>query len=110
MCVGCRRREVQAALLRVVAVAPPSGTAFWRVEPDPRRRAQGRGAYVHPDLGCVRSADRRRAFQRALRLGSPPDIGPLRSWLEQQAGVTRPTGVDGIPGRTMRSGRHTGGA
>jgi len=59
-CVGCRRRADQAALLRVVA----DGSA---VRVDPRRRAAGRGAYVHPDPACLAAAVKRRAFGRALR-------------------------------------------
>ena len=59
-CVGCRRREPQALLLRVVA----DGTT---VAVDPRRRAPGRGAYVHPDPACVALAVKKRAFGRTLR-------------------------------------------
>jgi len=59
-CVGCRRRDAQEGLLRVVA----DGTG---VRVDPRRRALGRGAYVHPDPACVALAVRKRAFGRTLR-------------------------------------------
>ena len=64
-CLGCRRRDEQPRLLRVVA----DGTS---VLVDPGRRAPGRGAYVHPDPGCVAKAVKRRAFGRALR--SPVDV------------------------------------
>lgn len=59
-CLGCRRRDDQARLLRVVA----DGTT---VVVDPRRRAPGRGAYVHPDPACVALAVKKRAFGRTLR-------------------------------------------
>jgi predicted RNA-binding protein YlxR (DUF448 family) len=59
-CLGCRRRDEQARLVRVVA----DGTA---VAVDPRRRAPGRGAYVHPDAACVALAVKKRAFGRLLR-------------------------------------------
>lgn len=59
-CVGCRRRDAQDRLLRVVA----DGTG---VRVDLRRRAPGRGAYVHPDPACVALAVRKRAFGRMLR-------------------------------------------
>jgi len=59
-CIGCRRRDEVARLLRVVA----DGTTL-RV--DPRRRAPGRGAYVHPDVACVALAVKKRAFGRTLR-------------------------------------------
>ncbi|WP_232211832.1 YlxR family protein [Saccharomonospora halophila] len=34
---------------------------------DERRRLPGRGAWLHPDRGCLGRAERRRAFPRALR-------------------------------------------
>ena len=59
-CLGCRRRDDQDRLLRLVA----AGTT---VVVDPRRRAPGRGAYVHPDPTCVALAVKKRAFGRTLR-------------------------------------------
>lgn len=59
-CVGCRRRDGVRRLLRVVAVQTS-------VVVDPRRRAPGRGAYVHPDAACVALAVKKRAFGRTLR-------------------------------------------
>ncbi|WP_097194152.1 DUF448 domain-containing protein [Blastococcus aggregatus] len=72
-CVGCRRRAPVTDLLRVVV---SSGILV----PDPRRRLPGRGASVHPTPGCLLAAERRRAFNRALRLpgGSQLEAGPLR--------------------------------
>ena len=60
-CLGCRRRDEQHRLVRVVV----DGAA---VQVDPRRRAPGRGAYVHADVGCVAKAVKKRAFGRALRV------------------------------------------
>ncbi|GAA4874887.1 hypothetical protein GCM10025788_11970 [Serinicoccus chungangensis] len=68
-CVGCRRRDEQAALLRLVARRDEAGS--WTVVPDERRRLPGRGAYVHRHTGCVESAVARRAVVRALRLTAP---------------------------------------
>ena len=50
---------------------------------DPRRRAGGRGAWLHPELKCLDNAERRRAFARALRVPGPLDADSLRSDLEQ---------------------------
>jgi predicted RNA-binding protein YlxR (DUF448 family) len=59
-CLGCRRRDDQRRLLRLVADRTT-------VVVDPRRRAPGRGAYVHPDPACVALAVKKRAFGRTLR-------------------------------------------
>ena len=80
-CVGCRVRERSTALLRVVAV---DGVVI----PDLRRRLPGRGAWLHPDLGCLAAAERRRAFGRALRVpkidAERLDITAVRFHLEGQ--------------------------
>jgi predicted RNA-binding protein YlxR (DUF448 family) len=73
-CVGCRIRAVASGLLRVVAV---DGTLV----PDPRRRHPGRGAWVHPDIGCLRVAERRRAFPRALRTAGALDTAAVHAFL-----------------------------
>ena len=56
--------------------------------PDLRRRLPGRGAWLHPDLGCLAAAERRRAFGRALRVSKidaePLDITAVRFHLEGQ--------------------------
>ena len=73
-CVGCRTRTVASGLLRVVAV---DGALV----PDPRRRHTGRGAWVHPDIGCLRLAERRRAFPRALRTAGELDTVAVHAFL-----------------------------
>ncbi|NUT35642.1 MAG: YlxR family protein [Hamadaea sp.] len=83
-CVGCRQRAAASELLRVIAVAIDSdqarssaGSAAVRIVPDPRRRAPGRGAHLHPTSACLALAERRRAFGRALRLTGVCDISAL---------------------------------
>ncbi|HEX2424594.1 MAG TPA: YlxR family protein [Actinomycetota bacterium] len=73
-CVGCRRRAEKAALLRVVL--GPDGL----FAADPTGRAPGRGAYVHPEAGCIDAAVRRGALARALRTG--PQTGEAARLLE----------------------------
>jgi uncharacterized protein len=51
--------------------------------PDPAGRFPGRGAHLHPDLGCLDLAVRRRAFPRAFRLSGPLDTTVLRAYIEQ---------------------------
>ncbi|WP_433263865.1 YlxR family protein [Actinosynnema sp. CS-041913] len=77
-CIGCRARTSPSELLRVVVV---DGA----VVPDTRRRLPGRGAWLHPDPGCLRDAEKRRAFPRAFRVQGPLDVDGLRGHLEQQA-------------------------
>ena len=81
--MGCRVRAPAAALLRVVVVDG-------ELVPDPRRRSPGRGAWLHPDVGCLDAAERRRAFARALRVPGPLDVTPLRERLEWLIRTTNP--------------------
>lgn len=74
-CVGCRVRDAQDRLLRVVA-------GEGEVLPDPRRRLPGRGAYLHRRLECLALAERKRAFPRAFRLPGPFDAAAVRARLE----------------------------
>lgn len=73
-CVGCRTKAAASGLLRVVA---EDGTLV----PDPRRRYPGRGAWLHPDVGCLRLAERRRAFPRALRTAGALDTAAVYAFL-----------------------------
>ncbi|MBE9374317.1 YlxR family protein [Saccharopolyspora sp. HNM0983] len=77
-CVGCRHRTSNSELLRVVAESGPSGSV---AVPDPGRRRRGRGAWVHPDPKCLRRAERRRAFPRALRVAGPVDTSVVQEHL-----------------------------
>jgi predicted RNA-binding protein YlxR (DUF448 family) len=57
MCVGCRQTAAQSSLIRLRK--SPEGIV---VGPGP-----GRGAYLHPDPGCIEQARKRRGLERALR-------------------------------------------
>ena len=83
-CIGCRTREQSVDLLRIVAV---DGV----LHPDPRHRLPGRGAWLHPDLGCLEAAERRRAFGRALRLTGQPDSTKVRALLTSPEPESRST-------------------
>lgn len=69
-CIGCRAKAPAADLLRCVCV---DGVLVVG------RRAPGRGASVHPTTACLDLAERRRAWQRALRLDAPPDASAVRA-------------------------------
>lgn len=81
-CVGCREQDEQHRLLRVVGVASVSGSPGAAL-PDPSRREPGRGAYVHPLPGCMQIAEHRKAFGRALRVGSNADTTAVMQWINQ---------------------------
>ena len=61
-CLGCRRARPQAELLRIVR------TADGRVEPDPQRRARGRGAYLCRREACLTECVRRGRWPQAFRV------------------------------------------
>ncbi|MXZ51945.1 MAG: YlxR family protein [Acidimicrobiaceae bacterium] len=63
-CIGCRTRRPGAELQRV-SMDLNGGLV---VGPGP-----GRGAWLCPDMACLESAKRRRAFGRALRADVRPD-------------------------------------
>jgi len=52
-----------------------------RVVVDAAARLPGRGAWVHPDSGCIENAVTRKAVGRALRL-TAIDTSPLTEWAE----------------------------
>ncbi|MBF6212567.1 YlxR family protein [Nocardia puris] len=85
-CVGCRKRELAADLLRIVAQDRESGdgSRIVMIVPDPRRRLPGRGAWLHPLSACLSTAVRRRAIGRALRVSGTLDISALEQYLENR--------------------------
>ena len=82
-CVGCRKRELAAELLRIVAVSDGAGIGQVAdsLVVDTAGNLPGRGAWLHPDQQCLSEAIRRRAFTRALRItGSPDTTGVVEHW------------------------------
>ena len=59
-CMGCRERNEKRVLIRVVR-APDGG-----VSRDFRGKAPGRGAYICPDMACLKKALRSKALDRSL--------------------------------------------
>ena len=81
-CVGCRATGPRSALLRVVVATDAAGTPALVV--DEGRRMPGRGAWLHPDPGCLETAERRRALGRALRNAGLLDVSDVRRHIEYQ--------------------------
>lgn len=79
-CIGCRKRELAADLLRTVAVGDGNGN--YTVSVDTTTSMPGRGAWLHPDPKCAELAIRRRAFARALRIAGSPDTSGVSEYVE----------------------------
>lgn len=75
-CLGCRQRAPRSSLVRIVA---RDGEAVV----DATASSPGRGAWVHPDSGCVGTAIQRKAFGRALRVDG---LGTSRIDIHQNEG------------------------
>ncbi|HEX5114567.1 MAG TPA: DUF448 domain-containing protein [Pseudonocardiaceae bacterium] len=84
--MGCRAATSTTELLRVVVV---DGV----VVPDPGRTLPGRGAWLHVRPDCLRTAYRRRALPRALRVPGPLDVEPVRLHLSELLGESVDVGV-----------------
>ena len=67
-CMGCRDRKEKRELIRVVR--SPEGS----VSLDFRGKAPGRGAYICPDLACLKKALRSKALERSLEVPIPEEI------------------------------------
>jgi hypothetical protein len=70
------------------------------VTPDPAGRMPGRGAHLHPELGCLDLALRRKAFPRAFRLPGPLDAEPVRRYLHELGHSSEVTGTASRRGHT----------
>ncbi len=67
-CVGCRGQAGKAALIRIVR--GPDGVATV----DQTGHAEGRGAYLHNDAGCIATAHKRKSLERALKGSIEPEL------------------------------------
>ena len=67
-CMGCRERKEKRELIRVVR-SPEGGVSL-----DFRGRAPGRGAYICPDMACLKKAIRSKALERSLEVAIPEEI------------------------------------
>ena len=67
-CVGCRERKEKRELIRVVR-SPEGGISL-----DFKGKKPGRGAYLCPDLECLKRARKSRALERALEVSIPAEV------------------------------------
>ena len=67
-CMGCRERKEKREMIRVVR-GPEGGVSL-----DFRGKAPGRGAYICPDMACLKKAIRSKALERSLEVAIPEEI------------------------------------
>ena len=67
-CLGCREMKPKKELIRVVR--SPEG----EITLDFKGRANGRGAYLCPDPGCLKKAIKARALERAFSAQVPAEV------------------------------------
>ena len=67
-CTGCREMKPKKELIRVVR--SPEGN----ISLDFKGKAQGRGAYVCPDMACLNKAIKSKALERSLDIAIPEEI------------------------------------
>ena len=70
-CLGCREMKPKKELIRVVR--SPEG----EISLDFRGKANGRGAYVCPEMACLKKAIRAKALERAFSTAIPEEIYAL---------------------------------
>ena len=67
-CMGCRERKAKKEMIRVVR-----GTDGV-VSLDFGGKLNGRGAYVCPDLECLKKAQKSKALERSLEVEIPEEV------------------------------------
>lgn len=70
MCTGCREMKPKKELLRLVRPADETQA----VHVDRGGKAAGRGAYICPDVACLKKARKARTLERALEKGIEPEV------------------------------------
>ena len=79
-CMGCRERKAKREMIRVVRCVDGS------VNLDFSGKLNGRGAYVCPDMECLKKCRKTRALERCLEAEIPEDVYD-RLEKEMEAGV-----------------------
>lgn len=67
-CMGCRERKAKRELIRVVRGT--DGTVML----DFSGKVNGRGAYICPDMECLKKARKSKALDRSLEVTIPEEV------------------------------------
>lgn len=79
-CMGCREMKPKKELIRVVR-SPEGSVAL-----DFKGKAPGRGAYLCPDLQCLKKARKSGSIGRVLEVEIPAEIyDEMETVMEQEA-------------------------
>ena len=79
-CMGCRERRAKKEMIRVVR--SPEGD----VSLDFHGKKNGRGAYICPQMDCLKKAIRSKALERSLEVPIPEEIyNQLEKEMEEQS-------------------------
>ena len=79
-CMGCREMKPKKELIRVVR-SPEGSVAL-----DFKGRAPGRGAYLCPDLQCLKKARKSGSISRVLEVEIPAEIyDEMETVMQQEA-------------------------
>jgi predicted RNA-binding protein YlxR (DUF448 family) len=81
-CMGCNTQRTKKELVRVVR--SPDGI----ISLDLTGKAPGRGAYICPDVQCLKKARKARRFERSLSCEIGADIYDLMEKQLENAGKT----------------------
>ena len=67
-CMGCRERKAKKEMIRVVRCTDGS------VSLDFSGKLNGRGAYICPNLECLKKAQKSKALDRSLEVTIPDEV------------------------------------
>ena len=67
-CMGCRERKAKKELIRVVRTTEGS------VILDFSGKANGRGAYICPQMECLQKAQKAKSLERSLEVPIPQEV------------------------------------
>ena len=66
-CIGCRQRDVQQAMLKIVRTGETGTVDSVNLGVDAHRALPGRGAWIHPSESCLAMAVKKNAPARAFK-------------------------------------------
>ena len=67
-CMGCRERKAKREMIRVVRCTDGE------VRLDFSGKLNGRGAYICPDIQCLKKAQKARSLERSLEVPIPEEV------------------------------------